>query len=41
MRLINLDELCRTLDERVGSPEGDAKLMEINRSRPYMHGKKA
>ena len=31
MRLIYAEELCRTLQERVGSPEGDAGLMEVNR----------
>lgn len=29
MRLINLDALCRTLDERVGSPEGDAERRDM------------
>ena len=31
MRLIDADAFCLTLNERGGSPEGDAKLMEVNR----------
>lgn len=30
MRMIDADELCKVLNQIVGSPEGDAKLMEIN-----------
>ena len=30
MRLIDADALCRRLQKRLGSPEGDDKLMEVN-----------
>lgn len=30
MRLIDADALCRRLQKRLGSPEGDGKLMEVN-----------